>query len=165
MDNNFRLWSSEFSDNGVLTKDHEFNSFGGNGKNLSPEIEWNNPPVDTKSFALTVYDPDAPTGSGFWHWVLLNISSDVRKLEQNAGDLANKLAPSGALQILNDYGFQGFGGACPPIGDKPHQYEFSLHALNIEKLDVDEKCTNAVARFLINQHSIEKVKIVAHYQR
>ena len=165
MANLFRLWSADFQDNGTLSNAHEFNSFGGKGKNLSPQLEWENPPSDTKSFAFTLYDFDAPTGSGFWHWVIFNIPSDVRAIEQNAGDLSNKLAPSGAIQVRNDYGSHGFGGPCPPPGDKPHRYEFVLYALDIEKLDVDEQCTNAIARFLILQHSLGSARILAYYKR
>jgi Raf kinase inhibitor-like YbhB/YbcL family protein len=162
---NFCLKSPEFVENGTLNKKHEFNSFGGDGNNLSPKLEWSNFPVNAKSFALTLYDPDAPTGSGFWHWIILNIPIDVCVLEKNAGDIESKYAPKNAIHIVNDYGFKGFGGPCPPSGDKPHRYEFVLHAIDVEKIDIDEKCTNAVARFMINQHSIEKAKTTAYYQR
>ncbi|ACK66595.1 PEBP family protein [Rippkaea orientalis PCC 8801] len=165
MPTNFRLWSPEFSDQGKLSLDHEFNGFGGNGQNISPRLEWENPPADTKSFALTVYDPDAPTGSGFWHWVIFNIPSDLRVIEQNAGTVSTQLLPSEAIQLHNDYGFAGYGGALPPVGDPPHPYQFVLHALSVERLDINAETTNAVARFLMSSYVIENAMTVGYYQR
>lgn len=108
----FRIWSDEFPSNGFMTRAQEFDqqAFGGSGENISPPLQWEDPPADTASFALSVYDPDAPTGSGFWHWVVVNIPADCRSLPRNAGKADGSLLPTGALQLRNDYGTVGFGG-------------------------------------------------------
>ena len=112
----FRLWSDDFPTNGFMPKAQEYHdkAFGVDGENISPSLQWEAPPEDTQSFALTVHDPDAPTGSGFWHWVVVNIPADVRSLPRNAGKVDGSLLPQGALQVRNDYGTVGFGGAAPP---------------------------------------------------
>jgi len=109
----FRIWSDEFPANGFMTRAQEFDqqAFGGSGENISPALQWEDPPAETRSLALTVYDPDAPTGSGFWHWIVVNIPPDVRSLPRNAGKADGSLLPQGALQLHNDYGTVGFGGA------------------------------------------------------
>jgi Raf kinase inhibitor-like YbhB/YbcL family protein len=101
---------------GETTKTQEFNGFGCSGDNQSPQLSWKNAPEGTKSFAVTMYDPDAPTGSGFWHWVVFDIPSNVNELVTNAGIISLNLAPKGAIQSKTDYGINGFGGPCPPVG-------------------------------------------------
>jgi Raf kinase inhibitor-like YbhB/YbcL family protein len=123
----FTLKSDDLS--GQLTETQVFSGFGCTGKNISPSLKWINAPKDTKSFAITVYDPDAPTGSGWWHWVIFNISSDVNGLKADAGNLQKGIAPRGSVQSVTDFGKPGFGGACPPEGDKPHRYIFTVYAL------------------------------------
>ena len=108
----FTLKSDDLS--GQLTETQVFSGFGCTGKNISPSLKWINAPKDTKSFAVNVYDPDAPTGSGWWHWVIFNISSDVDELKADAGNLQKGLAPKGSVQSVTDFGMPGFGGACPP---------------------------------------------------
>lgn len=157
----FTLTSGDIQ--GQLTLEQEFNGFGCNGKNISPELVWKNPPKGTKSFALTVYDPDAPTGSGWWHWIVVNIPANTDHIAKNASS-ANAL-PKGAVETMTDYGKPGFGGACPPQGDKPHEYRFTIHALDVEKLDVDAKSGSAQVGFMINHHTIEKATIVSYYKR
>lgn len=158
---NFTLSSSDLQ--GQLTIDQEFNGFGCSGKNISPELLWKNAPKGTKSFALTVYDPDAPTGSGWWHWIVVNIPADVDHIAQNAS--TTNALPKGALETMTDYGKPGFGGACPPKGDKSHEYRFTIHALDVEKLDVTDKSDSALVGFMINHHTIEKATIVSYYKR
>jgi Raf kinase inhibitor-like YbhB/YbcL family protein len=162
----FRIWSDEFEANGFLAKDHEFDNpgFGVAGANRSPALYWEAPPPEAKSLALTLYDPDAPTGSGFWHWVVVNIPIDVRGLPQNAGNPAAKLMPAGALQLRNDYGTAGFGGVAPPQGDPPHRYVFRIHALGVEKLDISPDTTNAVARFMTNLNEVDSASVTALYE-
>src|SRR5580693_7147305 len=112
----FRLWSDEFPTNGFMSKAQEYHdkAFGVDGENISPSLQWEAPPEGTQSFALTVHDPDAPTGSGFWHWVVVNIPADVRSLPANAG--SGKGLPAGALQTRTDMGTPGYVGAAPPPG-------------------------------------------------
>ena len=162
----FRLWSDEFPANGFMYKAQEFNdkSFGVDGENISPALQWDAPPADTQSFALTVYDPDAPTGSGFWHWVIVNIPPEARSLPRNAGKADGSLLPQGALQVRNDYGTVGFGGAAPPRGDKPHRYIFRLHALKVAHLPINAEVTNAVARFMTHLNEIDSTTWTGLYE-
>ncbi len=150
---------------GQLTIDQVADVFGCTGKNISPQLKWTNAPKATKSFALTVYDPDAPTGSGWWHWVVFNIPADVTELVADAGNPAKNLAPKGSVQSMTDYGKPGFGGACPPVGDKPHRYVFTLFALDVPKLDLDEKANAALVGFMLNQHAIAKASLLSYYGR
>jgi len=159
----FTLKSDELR--GQITETQVLSGFGCSGKNISPSLKWMNAPEDTKSFALTVYDPDAPTGSGWWHWVIFNISSDISELRQNAGNLQRSLAPKESIQSMTDFGNPGFGGACPPLGDKPHKYIFTIFALNISKLDLNEKTPPAMVGFFLNKHAIAKASIIAYYDR
>lgn len=144
-----------------LKSQQVFNSWGCSGLNQSPQLAWENIPAGTKSFAVTMYDPDAPTGSGWWHWVMINVPVSVTQLETNAGAEGGKLMPTGAQMQRNDFGYIGFGGACPPEGAKPHQYEITLYALDIEKLDVPKEGSPALAGYYILQHTLDTAKIVA----
>jgi Raf kinase inhibitor-like YbhB/YbcL family protein len=150
---------------GQLTLTQVYSGFGCTGKNISPALKWINAPEGTKSFAVTVYDPDAPTGSGWWHWVIFNIPANVTELKADAGRPEKKLAPEGSVQSITDYGVPGFGGACPPEGDKEHRYVFTIYALKIAKLDLDAKASPAMAGFYLNNNTIAKASLIAYYQR
>ncbi|MCG3664308.1 YbhB/YbcL family Raf kinase inhibitor-like protein [Aliarcobacter butzleri] len=156
---NFTLTSSELK--GQLTKKQEFNGFGCSGENISPQLSWQNAPKGTKSFAITVYDPDAPTGSGWWHWVVFDIPSNKTTLASGFGNSDSKEA----IQSITDYGKTGFGGACPPVGDKAHRYIFTVHALDIETLGLDKNTNAATVGYYINSHSIAKASIISYYNR
>ncbi|PLZ00113.1 YbhB/YbcL family Raf kinase inhibitor-like protein [Burkholderia sp. WAC0059] len=162
----FRLWSDDFPADGFMPKAQEFDdrAFGVDGDNVSPALQWEAPPAGTQSLALTVYDPDAPTGSGFWHWIAVNIPADVRSLARNAGKTDGSLLPRGAIQLRNDYGTVGFGGAAPPRGDKPHRYIFRVHALKVAQLPVTPDTTNAVARFMTHLNEIASASYTGLYQ-
>ena len=151
--------------NGQLTESQVYVGFGCNGKNISPALRWIDAPKNTKSFAVTVYDPDAPTGSGWWHWVIFNISSDINELKTDAGNPQKNLAPENSIQSVTDFGNPGFGGACPPEGDKPHSYIFTVYALNTAKLDLNAKTPPAMVGFFLNQHMIAKASLIAYYSR
>lgn len=140
-----------------------FNSFGCNGENISPEITWSNAPKDTKSFAITMFDPDAPTGSGWWHWTIANIPATATTLQEGAGNDPTKLPP-GAVQGRTDYGKSEYGGPCPPPG-KPHRYIFTVYALKVEKLEIDESSSGALVGFNINANTIEKASFTGIYKR
>ena len=150
---------------GQLTLAQVFSGFGCSGKNISPALKWINPPANTKSFAVTVYDPDAPTGSGWWHWVIFNIPAGVTELIADAGRVEKNLAPAGSIQSLTDFGKPGFGGACPPQGDKAHRYIFTVYALNTAKLDLNEKTSPAMVGFVLNSSTIAKASLIAYYRR
>jgi len=115
--------------------------------------------------AITAYDPDAPTGSGWWHWQVVNIPATVNELLTNAGSVKDNLAPKGSLQIPNDYGKRGFGGACPPVGNGVHHYRFTVHALSVEKLELPEDVSGALAGYMINANTIESSVIQSLYKR
>jgi Raf kinase inhibitor-like YbhB/YbcL family protein len=150
---------------GQFTKKNEANMFGCTGENLSPQLSWENAPAGTKSFALTVHDPDAPTGSGFWHWVVFDIPATVAELKSGAGDASKKIAPQGAIQSMTDYGKPGFGGPCPPVGHGQHRYVFTLHALKTDKLGLDANTNPAVVGFYLWQNTIAKASIMVYYER
>jgi hypothetical protein len=150
---------------GQLSQDQVFSGFGCSGKNISPSLKWINAPAQTKSFAVTVYDPDAPTGSGWWHWIIFNIPASIHELKADTGRIEKHLAPVSSIQSITDFGRPGFGGACPPQGDKAHRYIFTVHALNTAKLDLDEKTSPAMVGFMLNNHTIAKASLIAYYQR
>lgn len=159
----FTLMSDDLG--GQLTENQVFSGFGCSGKNISPGLEWKNVPENTKSFAVTVYDPDAPTGSGWWHWVIFNIPAGVTELKADAGNPEKGLAPKDSVQSMTDFGKTGFGGACPPAGDAPHRYIFTVYALSVEKLDLNEKAAPALVGFMLNQNVIAKASLMAYYGR
>jgi Raf kinase inhibitor-like YbhB/YbcL family protein len=142
-----------------------FNSFGCSGENVSPQISWSNVPAGTKSFAVTVYDPDAPTGSGWWHWLVVNIPTSYKSLPANFAAQDSFALKDGIAQVRNDFGTYKFGGPCPPQGDKPHRYIFTIYALKTDKLDLSESSTAALAGFMINRNVLAKAQFSARYGR
>jgi hypothetical protein len=160
----FILTSPDIKPDQEMSNAQVFNSFGCTGKNISPEVNWSGAPAGTKSFALTVYDPDAPTGSGWWHWLVFNIPPDTMKLTQDAGDVKAGKIPPGAVQNVTDFGTAGYGGPCPPKGDKVHHYIFTIYALK-EKLNLDGKTSAAMVGYYIGQNKIGSASLTAVYQR
>jgi Raf kinase inhibitor-like YbhB/YbcL family protein len=160
----FKLVSPDIGQGKTIAADQVFNGFGCKGKNLSPALFWSGAPAGTKSFALSVYDPDAPTGSGFWHWVVYNIPAGTESLPAEAGDVKKKGMPVGTVQGRTDFGTFGYGGPCPPPG-KPHHYYFRLFALKVEKLDVPSDATAALIGFNINANTLAKAELMGLYGR
>jgi Raf kinase inhibitor-like YbhB/YbcL family protein len=161
----FRLSSPEIKAGTMIDKKFEFNGFGCAGENKSPALQWEGAPKDAKSFAVTVYDPDAPTGSGWWHWSVINIPASVTELKSDAGAAGGANLPAGATPVRIDYGVAAWGGVCPPAGDKAHRYIFTVHALKLEKLEIPADATAALAGFMINANTIKKASFSAKYGR
>jgi Raf kinase inhibitor-like YbhB/YbcL family protein len=159
----FRVTSPSFK--GTLPMQHVFKGFGCDGGNVSPAVSWTGAPAGTKSFAVTVYDPDAPTGSGWWHWTVFNIPAGVTKLEAGAGNPEGKGLPAGAQQGRTDFGMAAFGGACPPPGDKPHRYILTVFALKADKIPLDASASGALVGFYLNANALAKTHITAKYGR
>lgn len=160
----FTLSSPDLADGTTIAAAQVFNGFGCSGGNISPALAWSHAPAGTKSFALLVHDPDAPTGSGWWHWVVYNIPASATSLPAGAGDPKKSLMPTGAVQGRTDFGTAGYGGPCPPPG-KPHRYYFRLYALKVEKLDVPPDATPALVGFNVNFSSLGKAELMGLYGR
>lgn len=163
MQKTFTLTSSSLG--GQATEREEFDGFGCSGRNLSPAISWTGAPAGTKSFAITLYDPDAPTGSGFWHWLLLDIPSTTSGLAEGAASPASLALPAGAWHGKSDYGVAAYGGPCPPPGHGPHAYQLTVHALSVEKLGVPADSSAAVIGFNLNAHTLAKATLVFYHTR
>lgn len=126
------------------------------GQDVSPEVSWSGAPSDTKSFVVTLYDPDAPTGSGFWHWAVSNIPATVTELPQNAGDPSNANLPAGTVQIPNDARAKQYIGAAPPKGHGVHHYFLTVWALDIEKVEIPDDSTPAFLGFNMFGHVLAR---------
>ena len=150
---------------GEATVNEEFNGFGCTGENQSPQLSWKNAPEGTKSFAVTMYDPDAPTGSGWWHWVVFDIPSNTNELVSGAGNIKLNLTPEGTVQSITDYGANGYGGPCPPEGHGLHQYIITVYALKTDKLGLNESTNPAVVGYYLWNNTLAKASIVTYYQR
>ena len=159
----FKLESPDIKSGGTMDKKFEANVFGCTGENKSPALKWSGAPKDTKSFAVTVYDPDAPTASGFWHWAVANIPASVTELPSGAGDKDDPQLPDGAVQLRNDGGFAGYVGAAPPSGHGTHRYFVVVHAVDTDTLDVDADTTPAVLGFNLFFHTLGRATLVATY--
>ncbi|MFD0764395.1 YbhB/YbcL family Raf kinase inhibitor-like protein [Mucilaginibacter lutimaris] len=131
-------------------------TFTCSGENRSPELHWSNAPAATKSFAITMYDPDAPTGSGFWHWVIVDIPATTMAIKQNS-------LPAGSLTSVNDTGKPGYQGPCPPEGDAAHRYIITVYAVNTAKLGTTS--TAAMTGFMLNKAAIAKASILVYAKR
>ena len=157
----FRVTSTDMKEGGNLAMAQVYNGFGHSGGNVSPQLAWDGAPEGTKSFVVTCYDPDAPTGSGWWHWIMINIPASTKELPNGAGSKGGKI-PAGAMQMRNDYGTHDFGGAAPPAGPA-HRYIFTVYALKVEKLELDPQSSAALTGFMTNFNSIGKAQLIALY--
>jgi Raf kinase inhibitor-like YbhB/YbcL family protein len=159
----FTLKSNDID--GQATMKQVFDGFGCTGSNLSPQLYWENAPKETKSFAVTIHDQDAPTGSGWWHWVIFDISNMVSELKTGAGNLTKNSAPTESIQSMTDFGKPGYGGPCPPEGHGYHKYTVTVYALKTEKLGLDKNANPALVGYYLSGNVIEKSSIVFYYKR
>jgi len=161
----FTLTSPDIATGRKMALAQVFNSFGCTGNNVSPALSWSHAPQGTQSFALLVHDPDAPTGSGWWHWVVYDIPATANSLPAGAGDPKTKTLPSGTLQGRTDFGSYAYGGPCPPPG-KVHHYHFQLYALKVPKLvEVPGDASAAFIAFNVHANAIGEAEITALYSR
>ncbi|MFU9138161.1 kinase inhibitor [Erwinia tasmaniensis] len=156
-----KLTSLDFNDGDKLPLRHVFNGMGYQGDNLSPHLAWDEVPEGTKSFVITCFDPDAPTGSGWWHWGVANLPADARTLPQGAGSGVAPL-PAGAVHTRTDFGSQGYGGAAPPKGES-HRYIFTVYALDVDNIEVDEQASGAMLGFNVHFHKLGSASLTALY--
>ena len=161
----FIVNSPDIKAGGRIAEAQVFNGFGCQGTNLSPALKWAGVPPGTKSFAVTLYDFDAPTGSGWWHWVVFNIPADSTGLAAAAGQFPQHQLPAGSIQSRTDFGTPGYGGPCPPPKAKPHKYALTVYALNTDKLSLDENAPAAMVGYFLHQHLIKKAVLTAYYGR
>ncbi|HET9546725.1 MAG TPA: YbhB/YbcL family Raf kinase inhibitor-like protein [Desertimonas sp.] len=162
----FELFSDDLDDAVAMPVRHASAVFGvEGGADISPQLGWSGFPAETKSFAVTVYDPDAPTTSGFWHWAVFNIAATVTELPSGAGTTDVGTIPDGAVQLRNDAGFVGYVGAGPPPGHGPHRYFVVVHAVDVEHLDVSADSTPAVLGFNLFGHTLARATIIPTFER
>ena len=156
----FTVTSTDAADGETLAED-----FVDGGGNTSPQLSWTGFPEQTRGFVVTCFDPDAPTPSGFWHWTVVGLPAEVTALPRGAGAAGGGGRPEGATHGRNDNAAAAYGGAGPPPGDVPHRYFFVVHAIDVEKLDVDSSASPAVVAFNLAFHTLARAQIVPVYQR
>ena len=161
----FVLISPEIKADTLIPKRFEFKGFGCAGDNKSPILKWSGAPPEAKSFAVTVYDPDAPSGSGWWHWSVVNIPAVVTELASNAGEVGGGGLPKGAVQLPTGYGAAAWGGICPPQGDKPHRYVFTVYAMKTDKVAIPVAATGASMESLLTADALGRASFTAKYGR
>lgn len=154
--NTIKVTSPQFKSGQPLAVPFSFDQFGCVGQNLAPKIKWSGAPAGTKSFVLIAHDPDAPTGVGFFHWLVINLPATTTSIDQ--------AVPASALQLRNDYGNAGYGGPCPPEG-RLHRYVFSVYALDVAVLPLPKEATGALVRFMLLKHTLAKGRLVGTFKR
>ncbi|HEV2639597.1 MAG TPA: YbhB/YbcL family Raf kinase inhibitor-like protein [Actinocrinis sp.] len=162
----FELTSTDLAHEGTVPPRHTSRAFGvPGGEDLSPQLSWSGFPEQTRSFAVTCLDPDAPTGSGFWHWAVADIPASVTDLATGAGTVGADLLPADALTLRNDAGFAGYVGSGPPEGHGPHRYFFTVHAVDVASLGLEQGAAPAVLGFNLFFHTLARAQIVATFGR
>ena len=161
----FSLTSTDVEDGQKLASPQVSGIMGAGGQDVSPQLSWSGFPAGTKSFAVTCYDPDAPTGSGFWHWAVADIPADITELASGSGTPGSSELPQSAITLRNDGGMAGYIGAAPPEGHGPHRYVFAVHAVDVDKLGIDADATPAVLGFNLFSHTLARATIVPTYER
>jgi Raf kinase inhibitor-like YbhB/YbcL family protein len=155
----FEVSSTDIVDGAVMPMLHVHDSAG--GQNVSPQLGWTGAPAGTKGYTVTCFDPDAPTGSGFWHWSVVDLPASVTELPRGAG--ASDAALPGGFHAGTDFGAATYGGAAPPKGDHPHRYMFVVHAMDVEHLGVDPGASPVAVAFHLAFHTLARARITATY--
>ena len=159
----FMLSSPDVAAHSTISAPYVYAACGGG--NVSPELRWSGAPAGTMAYAISVYDPDAPTGSGWWHWLAYNIPAAVSQLPRGAGNGGSAPLPAGAAQGMNDYSQPGYGGPCPPPGSSPHHYIFTVFALKVARLELPANASSALIGFNLNANLLAKASFTATYSR
>lgn len=157
----FELRSDDVQDGATLATPQVSGVFGAGGEDVSPHLSWSGAPAGTQSYAVTVYDPDAPTASGFWHWAVFNIPADVTELPSGA---SGAKLPKGAVELKNDGGTVGYIGAAPPPGHGPHHYHIVVHAVDVPTLEIPAEATPAFLGFNLFSHTLARASLVPVYE-
>ena len=162
----FSLTSADIADGVTLPEPQRSGAFGvPGGEDVSPQLAWSGAPSGTKSFAITCFDPDAPTGSGFWHWAVADLPASVTSLPSGAGTPGSSAMPAGAVTLANDAGMNGYLGSAPPPGHGEHRYYFTVHALDVESLELPDGATPAFLGFNLFSHTLGRATITAVFQQ
>ncbi len=161
----FTARTPDFGNGSTIPMVHVFNQIGCTGGDQSPALSWSGEPKGTQSFAVTMYDPDAPTGSGWWHWTVFNIPATVHSLPENAGAANSTQLPPGAIQGRTDFGFSSYGGPCPPAGDRPHRYIVTVYAVKLPKLPLTADSSGATVGFVLHFNTLAEARIIGRYGR
>ena len=161
----FEMQSNDVADGEMLSMPQVSGIFGAGGEDVSPHLSWHDAPTGTLSFAVTCFDPDAPTGSGFWHWVVYDIPADTKELPTGAGSQDGALLPEGAKQLKNDAGLYGYLGSAPPSGHGLHRYIFAVHALSVESLPIEENVSAAICGFNMFGNTLARAIITPVYEQ
>ena len=160
----FKVTSSDVAEGQPLPGQFAYEGAADDARNVSPQLSWSGFPSNTKSFVVTCFDPDAPTPSGFWHWVLVDLPVSTTELAAGMGR-AESVLPGKAFHVRSDWGSKDYGGAFPPDGDRPHRYYFVVHAVDVETLGVDADTSPAVVSFNLAFHTLARAQIVSTFQR
>jgi len=161
----FRLTSTDISADAPIAQTYVYDRSGCGGSNQSPALTWSGAPEGTQSFAVTVFDPDAPTGHGWWHWAVANIPASISELPRGSGGRVDDSLPEPAIQLRNDFGESAYGGPCPPRGDSPHHYRFRVYALDVAQLPVNRRDNAARLHELAQEHELGTAELVARFGR
>ena len=162
----FELSSTDIQPGKTIEQKFAFNGFGCTGNNVSPALTWKNPPAGTKSFSVMVHDPDAKTGgAGFWHWLVVDVPAATTRFAQGVGGADSKDLPAGSRQIATDFGTPGWGGPCPPAGEKAHRYNFTVYALKVDKLELPANPTASLTGFMVNMNALGKASFTGLHGR
>jgi Raf kinase inhibitor-like YbhB/YbcL family protein len=160
----FELHSDDVTHGEQMSENHVFDGWGETGGNISPSLSWSGFPAETKSFAVTCYDPDAPTVSGFWHWAVADIPTSVTELASGAGTPGSPELPASAVTLANSAGFAGYVGAAPPEGHGAHRYFFVVHAVDVESLGLDASAKPEILGFNLHFHTLARAYLVPIFE-